>query len=282
MNVEFNHAKSGKSYTVPAYFAADGDAGKTSAVSGDKWRVHFAPDAVGEWTYRVSFYDYLFVSVSQRDTPNDHVETVDPHGATGSFTIAASDKTGRDLRSKGRLEVGRDRYLRFTETGEIFFELGPDAPENLLAYADFDGTFHNDGHSIHQADTVVKDEGVKTWAPHLKDWKESAPTWGKGRGKALIGAVNYLASKGLNAFLFLTLNIEGDYCPAEPGQTYIVYIKDGDEISLRLAKGTYDLRWYNPRQGAVESIRARPKGEHSLGMPPEADGKDWVALLTRN
>jgi hypothetical protein len=79
-----------------------------------------------------------------------------------------------------------------------------------LAYADFDGTFHNDGHGITRDDTIVENEGVKTWEPHLKDWNEGDPTWGNGRGKALIGAVNYLASKGLNAFSFLTLNIEGD------------------------------------------------------------------------
>jgi len=563
MNVEFTHSKSGKSYTVPGYFAADGDAGNTSATGGDKWRVHFAPDAVGEWTYSVSFYDYLYVSVSERKTPTDKAKTVDPHGSTGSFTVVESDKTGRDLRGKGRLDVGDDRYLRLAETGEIFFKLGPDAPENLLAYADFDGTFHNDGHGITQDDTIVENEGVKTWEPHLKDWKQGDPTWGAGRGKALIGAVNYLASKGLNAFSFLTLNIngddrnvfpyidydtldrmdvskldqwevvfehatkkgmflhfkmseaenqglldggglgahrrlyyreliarfghhlalnwnvgeeigewqgspkspplytqqkiaiaeyfynhdpyrhhvvihngnwfddiygvskftgislqtnkrdfsrvhgqtlrvleesaaagkiwpvavdepgdasysllpdnlnfdhdnarknalwggltagawglewyfgyknpesdltcqdwrsrdnfwnqcrfaldffnsnklayermtshdelivdnpptresgEGDYCLAEPGQAYIVFIKDGDEISLKLEKGSYDLQWYNPRKGgdmqngAVESIRARSKGEYSLGMPPEADGKDWVALLTK-
>lgn len=563
MNVRFDHAKSGKSYTVPGYFAADGDAGNTSATSGDKWRVHFAPDAVGEWTYSVSFYDYRYVSVSERETPTDKAETVDPHGSTGSFTVVESDKTGRDLRGKGRLDVGDDRYLRFAQTGEIFFKLGPDAPENLLAYADFDGTFHNDGHGITQDDTIVENEGVKTWEPHLKDWKKGDPTWGAGRGKALIGAVNYLASKGLNAFSFLTLNIngddrnvfpyidydtldrmdvskldqwevvfehatkqgmflhfkmseaenqglldggglgahrrlyyreliarfghhlalnwnvgeeigewqgspkspplytqqkiaiaeyfynhdpyrhhvvihngnwfddiygvskftgislqtnkrdfsrvhgqtlrvleesaaagkiwpvavdepgdasysllpdnlnfdhdnarknalwgglmagawglewyfgyknpesdltcqdwrsrdnfwnqckfalnffnsnklayekmknhdelivdnpptresgEGDYCLAEPGQTYIVFIKDGDEVSLKLEKGSYNLEWYNPRKGgdlqsgSVESIRARSRGEHSLGTPPESDGKDWVALLTK-
>ncbi len=209
MNVRFEHARSGKHYVVPGYFAADGDAANTSAASGDKWRVHFAPDETGEWTYAVSFHDLPFVSVSESEKPRG-AETVDPHGATGSFNIAKSDKTGRDFRGKGRLQVGDDRYLRFAETGEIFFKLGPDAPENLLAYEDFDGTFHDDGHGITQGDTVVVNEGVKTWEPHLRDWKQGDPSWGDGRGKALIGALNYLASKGLNAFSFLTLNIQGD------------------------------------------------------------------------
>lgn len=31
-----------------------------------------------------------------------------------------------------------------------------------------------------------------------------------GKGRGLIGAVNYLASKGMNALSFLTMNIQGD------------------------------------------------------------------------
>ena len=38
LNVTFNHRESGKSYKVPGYFAADGNAGMTSATSGNKWR----------------------------------------------------------------------------------------------------------------------------------------------------------------------------------------------------------------------------------------------------
>ena len=224
MNVVFRHAQSGKSYRVPGYFAADGNAAQTSATSGDQWRVHFAPDETGEWTYTVSFYDYPFVSVSEKETPAERgAKTVAPHGATGRFTIAATDKTGRDFRGKGRLQVGSDRYLRFAETGEIFFKQGPDAPENLLAYADFDGTFHHDGHGITRDDTIVENEGVKTWAPHLRDWQAGDPTWGDGRGKALIGALNYLADKGLNSFSFLTMNILGDDRNVFPYVDYDTY-----------------------------------------------------------
>jgi len=32
------------------------------------------------------------------------------------------------------------RFLRFAGTGEYFLKLGPDSPETLLAYADFDDT----------------------------------------------------------------------------------------------------------------------------------------------
>ena len=41
-------------------------------------------------------------------------------------------------------------------------------------------------------------------------WNNGDPTWQNGKGKEIIGAINYLAEKGLNAFSFLTMNIEGD------------------------------------------------------------------------
>src|SRR5688500_6014695 len=42
LNVEFT--KGSKKYTVPGYFAADGNSAETSAAVGNKWRVHFVPD----------------------------------------------------------------------------------------------------------------------------------------------------------------------------------------------------------------------------------------------
>jgi len=213
-NVEFAHKKSGKTYLVPGYFAADGNAAHTSATSGNKWRVHFAPDKTGEWTYTASFYEYPYVAVSEMKVPakrKGYGKTGYMHGATGSFKVSVTDKRGNDFRAKGRLQVGGDRYLRFAETGDIFFKCGPDAPENIFAYQDFDGTFHNDGHFNKGTFGDLGTEGVKTWEAHLQDWQEGDPTWGDDeRGKALIGAVNYLADKGMNAFSFLTMNIVGD------------------------------------------------------------------------
>ena len=53
LNVTFT--KGAKTYVVPGYFAADGNAAESGATEGDKWRVHFTPDEVGSWSYRVSF-----------------------------------------------------------------------------------------------------------------------------------------------------------------------------------------------------------------------------------
>jgi hypothetical protein len=44
----------------------------------------------------------------------------------------------------------------------------------------------------------------------VRDWEPGDPTWGQGKGKGLIGALNYLAGTGCNAFSFLTYNAGGD------------------------------------------------------------------------
>lgn len=188
-----------KSYTVPGYFAGDGDAANSSATAGNKWRVHFAPDETGTWQYAVSFRQGPAIAVSDADTAGEAAGYMD--ASRGSFTVGPSDKEGRDFRGKGRLQYVGERYLQFAESGEYFLKAGADAPENLLAYSDFDGDFKADG----QNDDLVKD-----WAPHVGDWKNGDPTWQDGKGKGLIGAINYLASKGMNAFSFLTMNIAGD------------------------------------------------------------------------
>ncbi|MEO1448414.1 MAG: DUF5060 domain-containing protein [Bacteroidota bacterium] len=212
LNVTFSHAGSGKSYTVPGYYAADGVAGQSGGYSGNKWRVHFSPDETGEWTYDIDFRKSKWAAVSTKPNTGSSAGFMD--GMTGKFTISESDKSGRDFRAQGRLQYVGERYLKFAESGKYFLKQGPDAPENFLSYVDFDGTFHNDGH---------KDNLVKTWSAHMDDWKKGDPTWRNGKGKAMIGALNYLAGKGLNSVSFLTNNIAGDDQNAFPYIDYDTY-----------------------------------------------------------
>lgn len=197
--VTFHHPESGLTYHVPGYFAADGDAANTSASSGNKWRAHLSPDHPGQWNYVVSFRKGKAVAVSDGPEAGSPVPELD--GQSGSFEIAATDKSGRDLRGKGRLKYVGKHHLQFSGSGDYFLKAGVDAPENLLAYRDFDGDFKADGH---------KDHLVKDWNPHVQDWREGDPVWQDGKGKGIIGAINYLASQGLVSFSFVTLNIEGD------------------------------------------------------------------------
>lgn len=193
-NVTFTHESGSPKFTVPGYFAADGNAGNSSADAGTKWRAHLSPDKAGKWNYSVSFTTGKHAAL---DGGGAKLKPFD--GVTGSFTIAPTDKTGRDFRGQGRLQYVGKHHLQFAGTKEFFLKAGPDAPETLLAYADFD-------------DTVApkKNSPLKTWAPHVADWKAGDPTWKGGKGKGLIGALNYLASKGCNSFSFLPYNASGD------------------------------------------------------------------------
>jgi hypothetical protein len=195
MDVIFTHESGDPSYTVPGYFAADGNAAETSAERGDRWRAHLAPDKTGNWDYKVSF--------SLKDEPTEW------DGISGSFQIGPGDKAGPDLRAKGRLQYVGERYLRFAGTGEYFLKAGADAPETLLAYEDFDGTYAAKEAGINRKGEAIT-TGLKSWGPHIGDWQTGDPTWKDGKGKGMIGAINYLSGKECNVFSFLTYNAGGD------------------------------------------------------------------------
>lgn len=196
LTVRFAHESGSPAYDVPGYFAADGDAGETSAEEGTTWRAHLSPDEPGRWTWRASFVRGPRAAVDPRAAV-EAVPGVD--GSTGTFDVLPTDKTGRDFRARGRLQYVGGHYLRFAGSGQYFLKAGPDAPETLLAYADFDGTV-----------ATRKEAPLKTWAPHVRDWRAGDPTWKGGKGKGLVGALDYLASRGVDAFSFLTYNAGGD------------------------------------------------------------------------
>ncbi len=193
MTVQFTHESGAPSYEVPGYFAADGNAGESSAASGNKWRAHLSPDKPGTWNYEVSFLSGTGVALDQQ-APGIRIS---PDGATGGFVVEPTDKTGSDFRARGRLQYVGGHHLQFADSDGYFLKAGPDAPETFLAYEDFDGTTTNK-------------VPLKTWEPHAADWRDGDPTWQGGKGKGMIGALNYLASEGLNAFSFLTYNAGGD------------------------------------------------------------------------
>jgi hypothetical protein len=117
----FTHPATSLTYVVPGYFAADGDAANSSATSGDKWRAHLSPDHAGTWNYSISFRQGTRVAISDDPQAGSPVAPFD--GVTGSFEIAASDKTGRDHRGKGRLRYAGKHHLQFAG-GEYFLKAG--------------------------------------------------------------------------------------------------------------------------------------------------------------
>ncbi|QDS99709.1 DUF5060 domain-containing protein [Adhaeretor mobilis] len=191
------------SYAVPGYFATDGNAGETSAESGTKWRADFRPDMPGKWHYRVEFAQgrQIAMSTTRPDDTNAlrALHCLTGKNLTGSFVVL--EPTGKQVgfTEMGRLNYVGKRYLQFADTGRPFLKVGADSPETLLAYTDFDGT------TAHK-----KNVPLKTWQPHIQDWRAGDPTWQQGKGKGLIGAMNYLAEQGANSISFIPYNVGGD------------------------------------------------------------------------
>jgi hypothetical protein len=205
MTVTFTHESGSPVYKVPGYFAADGNAGETSAVAGNKWRAHFSPDKTGRWDFVVSILAGGNVAVD--DDAASLAQKL--FQGSGSLNILPSDKTGRDFRGQGCLVYVGKRYLQFAGTKDYFLKAGAGSPENLLAYIDFDGTYSNKKVGTARANEAATSP-LKTWQSHIVDWRPGDPTWQGGKGKGLVGALNYLAGKGCNAFSFLTYNAGGD------------------------------------------------------------------------
>jgi Domain of unknown function (DUF5060) len=200
LSVTFEHE--GRTVDAPGYFAADGNAAESGATSGSRWRVHFMPDAPGRWSYRASFRRGTDVALSENDAAG---AAVPQDGITGSFVVEPSDKQPPDFRALGNLRHQGGHYLRLA-SGRPFLKGGADSPENFLAYEGFDDTDTSDA-------PIRQGEAARTfhrYVPHLLDWRPGDPSWRGGRGRGIIGALNYLASRGMNSVYFLTMNVGGD------------------------------------------------------------------------
>src|SRR6185295_5453945 len=96
------------------------------------------------------------------------------------------------------LEYVSQHHLRF-RSGGYFIKAGSNIPETFLEYNDFDGTPQN-----------------LDYSNHVTDWRTGDPTWMGGKGKGIIGALNYLSGLGVNGMYFLTMNAYGDGKKAYP------------------------------------------------------------------
>lgn len=177
------------SVVVPGYYAADGNAAETSATRGNVWRVHFVPERSGEWEWTVSFR----IGKDAVLSPDARTERGELDGLSGRFTI--TENVPGELRGspRGILRHFGGRYLTYSASGDLFLKGGADSPENFLAYDEFDAT-----------------KPTHRYGPHRLDYRDGDPTWQNGKGKRIVGALNYLASKGVNSIYFLTMNVRGD------------------------------------------------------------------------
>ncbi len=202
LSVEFKHKN--KTYQVRGFFAADGHAAETGANQGHVWKVKFTPDVKGTWHYSAKLHYGNDIALENDLNKGTLVEL---SNSEGQFLVMESDKQAPDFRANGRLLAFKGFY-KFQDSEKFWIKGGTNSPENLLGYEDFDNTYrlktsNRDG----EAKTTTK---IHTYEAHLKDWKPGDPTWNSGKGKSLIGGVNYLASKGMNSIYFLVMNILGD------------------------------------------------------------------------
>jgi hypothetical protein len=177
-------------YDVPGFFNGDGK----GTGDGGVWTVRFTPDRPGTWAYRAEFKRGKQAAVRQRRAGGEPAfgQSAAFDGETGTFVVQERDPDAPGFWKWGRLQYAGGHYLKFVD-GPYYIKGGCDSPENLLAYADFDDTI-----------------GSHHYTPHVADWRPGDPVWKGGRGKGLIGALNYLASRQVNSIYFLVQNIGGD------------------------------------------------------------------------
>src|SRR5690554_7970624 len=53
--LDITFSNGARKYTVPGFYAADGNAAESSAEDGSIWKVRFKPDMIGTWHFKVSF-----------------------------------------------------------------------------------------------------------------------------------------------------------------------------------------------------------------------------------
>jgi hypothetical protein len=183
------HGEANETVVVQGFFAADGDAAETGATEGNVWRCLFSPWRNGEWTWSVRFRSGTDVAVGAAGG-----RAVAPDGAKGKVTVKGRSRSKVDVKAKGRLRYVGKRYMQFEGSGQFFVSGGPDTPEGLLNYRDIANTGNSQ---------------TRSWEPHVRDWRAGDPTWQGGKGKGLIGMVNYLSSLGLNSCSFMLFSYLG-------------------------------------------------------------------------
>jgi hypothetical protein len=189
----------GDTIPVHGFFAADGQAAYTGAAVGNKWQVRFSPPTSGLWIFESQMLYGNEIAIRANEMSNTLWKT------KGTFEIASVDSLASGFYKTGRLQYTGEHYLKEGETGKTFLKNGVGSPENFLAYHEFDGTFDNGG-----ASTPTLNNGLHEYPTHVNDWEVGNPDWSNGKGKAIIGALNYMASKGMNSLYFLVMNEHGD------------------------------------------------------------------------
>ena len=225
LSVRFT-APDGHTYDVPGYY--DG---------GNTWEAKFTPTKGGTWSYLINFDSGPRIAL---DPKLDDGTSLSPDGQSGTIVIAPRDPSAPGFLKHGILkrEPGKFHY-RFND-GTYFVKTGVNSPEDWLGYAGFDGGRPGGG-----------TYGVKDFSAHIKHWEFDPDTPrfngtpGDPEGKGIGGAINYLASKGINSIYFLPMNIGGDTRNTSPYLKVRNWDGNADEAPNPDMCLTNDTRPYN-------------------------------------
>ena len=78
----------------------------------------------------------------------------------------------------------------------------------------------------------------------------------------------------------------GNYCLADPGNLYAVYLPHGGKVTIRLEPGTYHAVWFNANSGQRIPLAEDVSGPSWISPDPPDDSRwrdthDWALLLQR-
>ncbi len=123
--------------------------------------------------------------------------------------------------------------------------------------------------------------------PHMdincEDWRSREKMWDQ-TSIALEFFRKYLPFERMEPANELTSNPK-DYCFANPGEIYAIYLSEGGSTEITIGEGIYKVLWFDPRNGgdlqlgSVKEIKG--PGVKSIGHPPTNKDNDWSILVRR-
>ncbi|WP_317983500.1 DUF5060 domain-containing protein [Salinimonas profundi] len=200
--VTFSNGRTQK--VVRGFYAADGNAANSGAREGNVWRVRFSPPQPGVWQYEATMYTGNDIALNNDPSAG---KTISLKNSSGRFEVKPGSNASSGFFALGQLYT-QGRYYKTAGNDSYWLKGGTNSPENLLGFKDFDQTYRITGQD--RDGEAQSGTQIHHFSPHRQDWKPGDPTWQDGKGKNIIGMMNYLAQMGMNSAYMLTLNIEGD------------------------------------------------------------------------
>ncbi len=187
--------------TVPGFYAADGNAGRTGADSGNKWRACFSPNEVGTGRGRPSFREGKDVAIATDPQGRQALEaTRRPVGHV---------RGGRVRQDRPRLPQSRQRpdhsiaaiTTSRSPAASRFSRAGPACPRTCSATTASTTRRSNNKRGPLYEDIPAEEIYLHRFAGHTQDWQPGDPDWDrndgpaatrKNAGRNYIGMLNFL------------------------------------------------------------------------------------------